>query len=1476
MNRIYRSIWNQKTGTFIAASEIAQSHGGKASSVAGAVAGRSNGAIEGLALFLLLAFGPNAFALPEGGAVSAGQADIASGIGGMTINQSSQNAAINWQSFNIGAGEAVHFNQPNSSAITLNRVLGSDPSNILGSLSANGNVFLVNPNGVMFGQGAQINVGGLVASTLNITDSDFMAGRFKFSGIGNSVTNQGTITAANGGYVALLGANVSNQGVIAAKLGTVALAAGEAVTLDVAGDGLLNVAVDQGAVNALAENGGLIQADGGQVLMTAQAAGDLLDSAVNNTGIIQARTIENRNGVIKLLGDMDSGTVNVGGTLDASALNGGNGGFIETSAAHVKVADDAHVTTAAANGLTGSWLIDPVDFTIAASGGDMTGAAVSAALAGNNFTIQSTSGGAGTSGDVNVNDTVNWSANRLTLNAQRNININTAMNATGTAQLALEYGQGAVAAGNTGTYYVNAAVNLAAGQNFSTKLGSDGGVKNYTVITALGSEGSTTATDLQGMNGNLTGNYVLGSNIDAAATGAWNGNAGFEPVGDGATSFTGTFDGLGHTISNLSIYRPGTDYVGLFGKADGAIRNVGLVGGSVTGGSSVGGLVADYHSGSISNSYTTGAVIGQNYVGGLVGYKNSGSIGNSYATGAVTGSNSVGGLVGWSYGNISNSYATGSVSGDFYVGGLVGVNDIGSISTSYATGSVRGNDYVGGLTGDNYDTVSNSYATGSVEGNNRVGGLVGENNNTVSTSYATGAVTGSNFVGGLVGRNDDTVSNSYASGSVTGRSYVGGLVGENDDTVSNSYATGSVSGTNFVGGLTGENYDNGSISTSYATGTVSGKVRVGGLVGWNQGNISASYATGAVSGTAHLPYVGGLVGLNGGNISTSYATGSVSGNDAVGGLVGLNGGNISTSFWNSTVNPSLPGIGNGTLTGATGLSTADMKLQASFTPAGSAAGQWDFANTWVIYDTYTTPLLRSFMTALTVTANGGSKTYDGVAGNGASYSVSPGGNLLGALDYGASPNAGGYTTALSGLYSNQQGYIISYVNNALTVTPKALTVTGMSAANKVYDGSTTATLSGGSLSGLIGSETLGFSGTSAFADKNAGTAKAVTVTGITLNDGSGLASNYSITNPTGLSANITAKALTLSGMSAADKVYDGSTSATLSGGTLSGLVGSETLGFSGQSGVFADKNAGTAKAVNVSGITLVNGSGLASNYSIANLTGLTANITPKALTVTGISASNKVYDGTTTASLSGGALSGLIGSETLGFSGESGVFADANAGTAKAVTVSGITLADGSGLASNYSITNPTGLSANITPKALTFTGMSAADKVYDGSTKATLNGGSLSGLVGSETLGFSGQTGAFADADAGTKKDVTVTGTMLTNGSGLASNYSVANPAGLTADITALPSSTDTTGAQSAIASAISTSANLPSPANTSTNPGSSSSGNDSAPSGSPANAGSAPAGEYAPSPESGGPAGVDFTVVDAGANSENTDSQN
>ncbi|MES1976784.1 MAG: filamentous hemagglutinin N-terminal domain-containing protein [Pseudomonadota bacterium] len=431
MNQIYKSIWNESSGTFVAVPENATGAGKQSSTISGAPAA-TRFAINALSACLMLSLGASVYALPTNGVVAAGAATISSAGSATTITQSTANVVVNWQSFGIAAGQTVQFLQPGSTSVALNRVLGADPSSIMGNLSANGKVFLLNPNGVLFGSGASVNVGGLVATTMSLTDANFMAGNYSFTDAGSgTIINRGNITAADGGYVALMGKSVSNQGVISARLGSVALAAGNAVTMDVNGDGLLNISVAQGAVNALVENGGMIQADGGRVLLTAQAAGNLLHTVVNNTGVIQAQTIANRNGTILLLGDMVTGTMNVGGTLDASAPNGGNGGFIETSAAHVNIRDDVRVTTAAPQGQMGSWLIDPQDFIIGA-GGNISGVTLSAQLVNNSITIK-TAAGAG-NGDIFVNDAITWTAagapTTLTLNADRDTNINAAVTAT--------------------------------------------------------------------------------------------------------------------------------------------------------------------------------------------------------------------------------------------------------------------------------------------------------------------------------------------------------------------------------------------------------------------------------------------------------------------------------------------------------------------------------------------------------------------------------------------------------------------------------------------------------------------------------------------------------------------------------------------------------------------------------------------------------------------------------------------------------------------------------------------------------------------------------------------------------------------------------------------------------------------------------------------------------------------------------------
>lgn len=660
---------------------------------------------------------------PRDGAIVLGSGSISTEGATMTVRQESDRLVTHWSGFSIGSGNAVVFQQPSASSVALNRVTGVNPSAINGSLSANGQVFLINPNGIVFGAGAQVNTAALVASTLDIADRDFLRGRYDFSGSGGAIVNNGGL---NANVVALIAPSVTNAGVIS---GDTALAAGTKVALDFAGDGLISVNVEESTLATLVDNRGAIKAPGGKVFFTAKGASGAKASVINNSGTVEAKGMVNRKGRILLLGDMENGTVDVSGRLDASAPERGDGGFIETSAKKVKIAESAKITSRSETGTSGQFLIDPPDYTIAASGGDITGATLGALLASNGtVTIQSASGASGTDGNIYVNDGIGWgSGSTLTLEADNNIIVNGRLNVSGTGGLVFNYGQGQSASGNTSAYIVRGEVNLAPTSSFETKQGVDGVAANYTVITsAAGLQAIGDAGNL----GNPGRRYVLGSDIDLSSITNFapivNVSGRFQP--EGRNVFSGVFDGLGHRVSNLTINRPADEDVGLFGFLGGnsMIRNFTLVGGSVTGGYTVGaaaGMVVAAGFGraraSIENVGAEGvSVIAINdTAGGLVG-RNQGFVGGSYATGNVASNGAsgfnatAGGLVGINQGTIVNSYASGSVSGVTDAGGLVGLQMAGSVSNAYATGAVSAGNTgnAGGLIGKvSAGTVSTSY-----------------------------------------------------------------------------------------------------------------------------------------------------------------------------------------------------------------------------------------------------------------------------------------------------------------------------------------------------------------------------------------------------------------------------------------------------------------------------------------------------------------------------------------------------------------------------------------------------------------------------------------------------------------------------------------------------------------------------------------------------------------------------------------------
>lgn len=295
---------------------------------------------------------------PQGGIVAAGAASIASTGNVTNITQSTNKAVINWQTFNIAPNEATHFMQPSTSSITLNRVNPyNGSSQIFGQLTANGNIWIINPAGILFGKGAQVNVGGILATTADISDRDFMRGNYQFRQNpqwNGAVINQGTITARDGGLVALVAPGVENSGIIQAKRGRVILGAGNTYTVDLYGDGLINFGVDANITKRAKDsnsnelrnavtNSGKIIANGGTVVMTVRAAKNVVEHSINMSGIVEAKSVYQRGGVIVLDGGNHS-SVKITGTINASGRKfAQNGGLVKISGRKIILAENARI-----------------------------------------------------------------------------------------------------------------------------------------------------------------------------------------------------------------------------------------------------------------------------------------------------------------------------------------------------------------------------------------------------------------------------------------------------------------------------------------------------------------------------------------------------------------------------------------------------------------------------------------------------------------------------------------------------------------------------------------------------------------------------------------------------------------------------------------------------------------------------------------------------------------------------------------------------------------------------------------------------------------------------------------------------------------------------------------------------------------------------------------------------------------------------
>jgi filamentous hemagglutinin family protein len=1089
-------------------------------------------------LFALPLMASPALANPLSGVATTGSVSIANTSNKTQIDQKSEDVVIDWSSFNIGAGQTTTFVQPNAEAIAVNRIGGNSASQILGTLDANGRIVLINGNGMLFGKDSQVNVGSLVATSTGGSDSDVLSGKFTQAGNQNAtVVNQGHIAASQGGLVALVAPSVTNAGTVRAKFGTVALGAANAFTVDFAGDGLVSFAA-QGDVNgsASAINTGVLK--GAKISLTARAAEGVATGVVSMSGIAIAQTATNTGGTITLdagiggntiasnaklyaTGANGGGSISLGGwnensaTVDqASALNasalsngnggtisviatntsfesaassrggasGGNGGTIETSG-HVVDAQNARINASAAHGTFGTWSLDPYNVTISSatttngslSGGIFTPTGNDSILnvktletALNHAGVDVTTGSGGSqAGDITIVSKLTWKGHStLTLDAYHSVLVDHTITVTGTGGLDIVTNDG----GTGGTFGFGGKADNVVFDDLSSALTINGNA--YKLVGNIAALASDIAA-------HPAGNFALANSYNASGDGTYTS----API---ATTFEGHFEGLGNTISGLSIDdTTSQSVVGLFADigSNGSAENIGLTKVNIIGGGDGDtGALAGIDAGSIAAIYSTGRVEGGEvaYVGGIVGLLDGGEVANSSSGAEVVGHGSLdtnqgqgasaGGLVGMMSGSsvISNSSATGKVETGSYgiAGGLVGGMGTGSeVVDSNASGTVAGTakSYAsGGLVGSMAFTtdveILNSYAIGNVTGF-YAGGLIGQAAGTVENSYATGNVTGLYQVGGLAGIGYGAISDCHATGtaSSTVNTSVGGLVGYLDSspigsggnaTVEDSYATGNVTALNStsVGGLVGATFGTGvSIDGSHASGNVSG-IDTGGLVGNTNAPITNSYATGTVAGgMSYGDYAGGLVS-RGSNVSNSYATGNVSGY-AAGGLAG--GADITDSYATGAVTGVIAG-------GLAGESGDISQSYATGSVTGVATVQEDYVgglvgkNSGDISNSYAT----GAVTGATNSAVGGLIGFNNESDQTVSYSYA-----TGAVTGGTGSATGG----LVGLDENEGGFTDNYWDTTTSGINYGL---GKSGSEPGITGLTTAQLQSGLPSGF--------------------------------------------------------------------------------------------------------------------------------------------------------------------------------------------------------------------------------------------------------------------------------------------------------------------------------------------------------------------------------------------------------------------------
>lgn len=1233
--------------------------------------------------------------LPSGGSIVQGTGSVTVNGTAMVVQQNSARMVADWQSFSIGAANSVRFVQPSSSSVALNRVIGGDPSQIFGSLSANGHVYLQNPAGVLFAPGAQVNVGSLVATSLNADVGQFMAGQLRLSGNGpaGAVRNEGSLTAAEGGYVVLAAPQVANSGSITAPGGTAALAAGSAVEIDPTGSGLLSIRVPVAAVAAKLEQSGRISADGGLVALQAAATGAALDTVMQVGGVVRARSIESRDGQIVLSGG-SSGVVRVDGTLDASGGAGLGGGTVKVLGERVALQGAARVDASGDRG-GGTVLV----------GGNYQGRGPEAnalvTVVGADTTIDASARGQGDGGKVIV-----WSDRATSFEGR--------IEARGGAQ------------------------------------GGNGGFAEVSGKEHLNFAGDTDLRAPAGQQGTLLLDpsvLIVGTLADLNANGAFGDDLVTSPVL--AADFAGS-----NFPSQITSARVATLL------ATGNVRLEATFQLSVTAPLTVaaGGFAGELFLQAPSVTVAAGAPMTLN--NSALTIDTAQNFSDTIRINAP----------------VQSLNAVTLTSTDIGINDVITTPQLTLVSPTGSFGVVN-EGVAGGVVAGRLSTLISGEGGMNLtldSANNRIGTLalnLSNANVVVSNPAATPvAVQGTVF-------GDLTLS---SSGGIVQAAGAGGALLVSADTQVTTTGADAALLTNpanqFFGPL---NFTTTGAIDLAAQGPLT-------ATGRGTGDVRMTVGGPLTLGTAGINTTGALIDLTSAGFVDASDTGAALATGA-GGRFFIRSSDFAAD--------ALGSIGFGV--GANQVNHVLLGGWAGATPVAGNVYQTNAVASIATPAADVAPVTKAYdgNTAFAYTQTGTAAT--------GTISTAPGGLI----------DLFGYTVTSTGAFADKnagidKAYTVAATNNVVgtgrggeqyyglafagfarpagpgtalsSITPRAITSTGITAVNRVYDGTTAVALNtaGAALANTVAGDAVALTtsgATGTMANKNAGVAKAVAVGGLALTGAD--AGNYAVTDASNATVTITPRPLNALGVTAVNRVYDGTALVALntSAATLTGVLPGDTVTAAGGSGTMANKNAGTAKPVSGGVVTLAGIDG--ANYTAAAVGTPTVDIAVRPITSTGITGVDRVYDGTTAVALNGSAatLGGAIAGDAVALSlaGASGTMADKNVGNAKPVAITGVTLAGAD--APNYSLTEASTASVNISALALSAAGIRAVNRVVDGTTVVELDtsGAALPGVIGGDNvvLDASGASGAVSSPDAG-RKPVTIAGLVLTGADAV--NYAV------------------------------------------------------------------------------------------------------